>query len=158
MTCYSPFTSWFDRCVGSWNSDRSYRYFTPKGTIPQLIKTRFVTTHTGTCKYEVAWSSDMVDLSGEVLREASAGTMRLELSGDLLVRDIGYFSKEPTSCRLELVDEDTVVFHTAYGGSKYREEIRFIGDNIRLRQTIGFSEEGSLQLIGQYSETRRIDD
>ena len=158
MTVYSPFTSWFDRCVGSWNSDRRYLYFNDRGSITQLIKTRFVTTATGENKYEVAWSSDVVTPTGEIMAEASGGTMRLELHNDLLVRDIGYFSKKPTECRLELIDDDTVVFNTSYGGSNYREEIRLVGENIRLRQTVGFTDIGDLSIAGQYFETRRLDD
>lgn len=158
MTTYSPFKAWFERTVGSWVSERRYLYFTPKGPLTQLVKTRFVTTATGDNKYEVAWSSDFIDLHGAPIRKATEGNMRLELHNDLLVRDIGYFSKEPTTCRLELIDDDTTVFHTSYGGSKYREEIRFVGDNVRLRQTVGWSEEGELQLSGQYFETRRVDD
>lgn len=158
MTVYSPFTAWFDRGVGSWTSHRRYLYFAGERVVPQLITTRFVTTNTGQNKYEVAWSSDQTDLHGHTIREASGGTMRLELHNDLLVRDIGYYSKEPTTCRLELIDDDTVVFHTSYGGSKYREEIRFVGDDVRLRQTVGWTEEGNLTLSGQYFEQRRVDD
>lgn len=160
MTVYSPFTSWFDRCVGSWTSHRRYLYNTANnGLVPQLITTRFVTTNTGTNKYEVAWTSDMIDSKGDVLKEElSSGTMRLELHGDLVVRDIGYYSSEPTTCHLELIDHDTVVFHTAYLNQKFREEIRLIGENIRLRQTVGWSEEGELTISGQYFEQRRVDD
>ena len=67
MTIYSPFTSWFDRCVGSWNSDRRYLYCNDRGSITQRIQTRFVTTATGENKYDVAWSSDVVTPTGEIM-------------------------------------------------------------------------------------------
>ena len=44
MTIYSPFTSWFDRCVGSWNSDRRYLYDNARGSTPHHTPTRRVPT------------------------------------------------------------------------------------------------------------------
>ena len=56
---------------------------------------------------------------------------------------------------LELLDEDTVVFYSSYGGMDYREEIRFLGDNFRLRQTVGYKEgTDKVIIVGQYAEYR----
>ena len=55
------------------------------------------------------------------------------------------------------IDPDTVVFHTAYDGTRYREEIRFLDDNTRLRQTVGWDQEtNDITLCGQYFEERVV--
>jgi len=81
--------------------------------------------------------------------------MEVEVVGDELRRSRSYFSDEETYQRMFWIDADTVVFRTAYDGTSYREEIRFLDDNTRLRQTVGRDEEtGSITLVGQYFEER----
>ena len=86
--------------------------------------------------------------------EASAGTMNMTIVDDMLKRDIGYFSEDPTDSRMEQIDDDTVVFHSEYGGMKFREEIRLLDDDShRLRQTVGYK-KGKPFLVGQYFEEK----
>ena len=85
----------------------------------------------------------------------TSGRMVLTLENDVLHRDIGYFSNEPTDSLLERVDDDTVAFRTTYGGNTYREEVRYLGADLRLRQTVGWKEgTDEMVLAGQYVERR----
>jgi len=53
---------------------------------------------------------------------------------------------------MEAIDEDTVVFWSAYDGQEFREEIRYV-DGGRLRQTVATKNE-KVMLVGQYWEER----
>ena len=55
-----------------------------------------------------------------------------------------------------MIDEDTLLLHTHYDGTIFREEIRFLkGDKYALRQTIGFDDvTGETKIVGQYYERR----
>ena len=78
----------------------------------------------------------------------------ISVDGDVLHRDIGYFTDEPNDSKLERLDEDTVVLHSAYDGMEFREEIRLLNDDKnRLRQTVGFR-KGKPFLVGQYWEEK----
>ena len=136
----SAFSLWFDRCVGKWESQRRYLY--NGNDTPDNITTHFeiVTTDKG---HAVRWESDR-----------NTGEMNFVIEGDVLQRDIGYYTNDPTSSKMTLIDEDTVVFRTTYGGVSYREEIRLLhNDTIRLRQTIGFKGD-KVNVVGQYYETK----
>ena len=81
--------------------------------------------------------------------------MEVEVVGDELKRSRSYFSDEETYQKMFWVDADTVVFRTSYDGTSYREEIRFLDDNTRLRQTVGRDvETNAITLVGQYFEER----
>ena len=143
MSNQHTFGLWLDRSLGNpWVSDRRYLYFKP-GKDPHSVEltTRFGVEKIAPDVWEVTWTGQ------------TNGKMQLELEGNVLHRDIGYFTSEPTDSVLEMVDEDTVVFRTSYGGVDYREEVRFLGDDLRLRQTVGHK-EGELFLAGQYVERR----
>lgn len=143
MSNQHSFGLWLDRSVGGdWISDRRYLYYSGDAE-PKAVNltTHFTVEKVAPYVYEVNWDGQ------------TTGRMQLELAGDVLHRDIGYFTADPTDSHLEMVDEDTVVFRTAYGGVSYREEVRFIGDNLRLRQTIG-RKDGELVIAGQYVERR----
>ncbi len=130
-----------DRSVGSWISYRRY-LFGAKRTSGEYT-TLFDIDHTEDNTYSIAWSGK------------TEGVMEVEVVGDELKRSRSYFSDEETYQRMFWIDADTVVFRTAYDGTSYREEIRFLDDNTRLRQTVGRDEEtGSITLVGQYFEER----
>ena len=135
------FEEWFDRCVGKWESHRRY-LMGPKKSIDNLV-TYFDIVKRESDEWAVLWKSDR-----------NEGEMGLILKGDELHRSRNYFDNgEGTITKLELVDEDTVVFHSSYGGADYREEIRFLGDNFRLRQTVGYKEgTDKIFVVGQYAE------
>ena len=152
----SPFADWFERTLGEWRSERRYLYFfRDKEPTNQLITTYFGIDNPDDNLFTVDWESH-VHKDGKILDNAMKGHMDLRLVANQLQRDRGYFTERETYQVLERVDEDTVVFTTAYDGQRFREEIRFLeNDSLRLRQTVGFSEEsGELILSGQYTEVR----
>lgn len=154
---YSRFAPWFDRCLGNWVSHRRYLYYGNRD-LPTIQNIRtFFTTDPGenANTYRITWESKILGPDGEPIRKGSTGVMNLTLLGDRLSRDIGYYSKEPTICDLEMLDDDTTVFRTRYNGQSFREEIRFSSPDHRLRQTVGsYDEDESLALVGQYFEVR----
>ena len=116
----------------------------PKKAIDNLV-TKFSTVAREENQWAVSWSS-----------ERNEGEMVLVLDGDVVKRSRNYFdTEEGTTTRLERLDADTVVFYSTYGGMDYREEIRFLGDNFRLRQTVGYKEgTDKVVIVGQYAEYR----
>lgn len=138
------YTNWFDRCVGSWESHRRYLYG-PKKTIDNLVTYFDIVKREGD-EWAVLWKSDR-----------NEGEMGLILKGDEIHRSRNYFDNgEGTITKLQLVDSDTVVFLSSYGGMDYREEIRFLaGDLYRLRQTVGYKQgTDKVVVVGQYWEER----
>lgn len=116
----------------------------PKKAIDNLV-TYFDIEKRSDDEWAVLWKSDR-----------NEGEMGLILKGDELHRSRNYFDNgEGTITKLELIDKDTVVFHSSYGGADYREEIRFLGDNFRLRQTVGYKAgTDKIVVVGQYAEYR----
>ena len=142
------YKDWFDRCEGSWRSHRRY-LAGPKRSIDNLI-TEFTHEIRGDGEYAVVWESDRN--TGEM------GLLLDEANGNV-IRSRNYFESTKdeggTVTRLERIDEDTVVFYSSYGGADYREEIRFLDDNNRLRQTVGCKEgTDRVFIVGQYYEER----
>ena len=137
------FSSWFSRCAGDWISYRRYL------ALPAAKDDKYTTEFT-IAKTDAGVSVDWKGDAGE-------GVMNLVIEGDLLKRDIGYFSDEPTDSRMEMIDDNTVVFHSAYSGMEFREEIRLLNDDkYRLRQTVGYKQgRDEPFLVGQYFEQRR---
>ena len=139
---------WLERSVGGlWISDRRYLYYGRNGDKVEAkainLTTEFSVERHQYGTYAVTWSGQ------------TSGTMVLTLEDDVLHRDIGYFSKEPTDSLLERIDHDTVVFRTTYGGQTFREEVRYVEPDLRLRQTVGWDETSErLLLAGQYVERR----
>lgn len=160
----STVENWFDRCVGTFVSYRRYLYLSSSSTglsadpVSQGIRTEFITGKQADRCYFISWESQHEDGT-----PASAGTMNIRLVGDRISgfsieRDRTYFDESITNSlsKLSMVDRDTMVFNSVYGGNHYREEIRFLsGDDIRLRQTVGFSARNhKARLVGQYFEQR----
>ena len=140
MTEYSTF---MDRSVGSWISYRGY-LFGSKRVRGDYI-TKFDITDTGDKSYSIAWSGQ------------TEGVMDVVVDGNELKRSRTYFDEDNSDTYqvMEWIDKDTIVFRTSYDGTNYREEIRFLGDNIRLRQNVGTDVvTGDVTLVGQYFEER----
>jgi hypothetical protein len=135
--------NWFHRTCGSWRSERRY-LFSP--------------TSSKASNLTVDFTIDSQDLSNEFRVEWSgqtSGVMDICLEGDTLHRSRDYFGDEAHSSQVSMIDQDTIVMTTTYGGITYREEIRLLqSDNYRLRQTIGFDGNGKAALVGQYFERR----
>lgn len=136
---------WFRRTVGQWTSERRYLY-NLKTKKPSCLTTEFTIApqSEGEYDYSVVWTGQ------------TNGTMNLKLIGTELHRDIGYFSDEPTVSYLSMIDRDTLLMSTSYNDSTFREEIRLLhGDQLRLRQTVGYSDRtGQPIIVGQYYEER----
>jgi len=136
----ADYATWFARSNGNWTSSRRY-IFGPKRK-----------TDNYNTKFSVNAKDNSVFISWD--GDASGGDMNMTIDGDILKRDIGYFTSEPTESKLTMVDDDTVVFETTYDGTTYREEIRLLfEDTVRLRQTIATS-DGAITLVGQYFEEK----
>lgn len=134
------FSEWFARSNGNWTSSRRYLYG------PKRKANNYDT------KFSVNTQGPLVAISWD--GDASAGDMNMTIDGDLLKRDVGYFTSDPTESKMTMVDNDTVVFETSYDGTTYREEIRLLfEDSVRLRQTVA-TEGDKVTLVGQYFEER----
>lgn len=144
MTHANPIALQFlRRTCGKWNSERRY-LFAPKMK-PVNMTTEF------TVDEGERGNQFVINWQGQ-----TSGTMELELNGDTLGRSRDYFGDGAHASQVEIIDQDTIVLRTAYDGMKIREEIRLLeSDTIRLRQTVGVSEEtGKVVLVGQYYEHR----
>lgn len=133
---------WFERRTGLWRSERRY-LFNPAKPNAANMTTNFEVTKDRS-KVEVTWTGQ------------TSGTMELGINGTTLERSRDYFGDGSHDSTLSMIDEDTLLLHTHYDGTIFREEIRFLkGDKFALRQTIGFSDTTSAPVIvGQYFECR----
>ena len=141
MTDYNEFML---RSCGSWISYRRY-LFGPQRSAGEYT-TVFDIEHTGGNDYKISWSGK------------TDGVMEVVVDGDELRRSRSYFGPDDgtTYQVMAWIDPDTVVFRTSYDGDSYREEIRFLDDNTRLRQTVGRDlETNEITLVGQYFEERK---
>ena len=139
------YTEWFERCEGSWTSERRY-LMGPKRAIDNLT-TDFRIERRADDEWAVCWESD---------RNKGEMGIILDENDQTIKRSRNYFEgAEGTVTKLERIDADTVVFYSTYGGFDYREEIRFLGDDFRLRQTVGYKEgTDKILVVGQYAEYR----
>ena len=132
-----------DRGVGRWKSLR--RYLFGKNRTSGEYTTEFVIETLDEDEYRITWSGK------------TEGEMDLVIEGNKLLRSRSYFGPDDGTTYQTMfhIDPDCVEFHTAYDGTRYREEIRFLDDNTRLRQTVGWNQEtNEIELCGQYFEER----
>lgn len=145
------FKSLMRRCAGKWTSQRRYLY--PKKDIVKNLSSElsveFLDKEGSDFQANLAWKTTSLE-SSEVVSE---GEMLTESRDGKLYRNVGYMTEDETVCDVHMVDSDCVVFTTEYSGMEFREEIRLIGDDVRLRQTLG-TRDGETFLVGQYFETR----
>lgn len=141
---------WFKRSEGQWVSNRRY-YYESSGK-NQLVKSDLAVqlseSESKEFKVKLIWDS-----TGDV---SSQGEMLCEFDSDsyILHRNIGYMTSDPTESHVTMLDEDTILFKTEYDGMVFREEIRLIDEDIRLRQTLGWK-NNTVMLAGQYYEKRK---
>lgn len=141
----SEFKPFMDRSVGRWVSHR--RYLFGRNLKSGEYTTEFEIELKDGNNYSVSWSGQ------------TEGTMDLVLEGDELKRSRTYYDAgdDSTYQKMSTIDDDAVVFRTSYDGTSYREEIRFLGDDIRLRQNVGTNiETGDVEMVGQYYERRVV--
>jgi len=139
----TDFSTFMDRSCGAWVSYR--RYLFGRKLVSGEYTTDFTITSTGDNGYSISWVGK------------TEGVMDLVVDGDKLKRSRTYFGPEDgdTYQTMTWIDGDAVVFNTAYDGTEYREEIRFLDDDTRLRQTVGRDQESKeVTLVGQYYEIR----
>jgi len=131
------------RTCGKWTSERRY-LFAPK------FKPVNMTTNFEFAELELG-NNFLVSWTGQ-----TTGEMQLTLEGDTLHRSRDYFGDGANSSQVQVVDQDCIVLRTQYDGTRFREEVRLIEEDMfRLRQTVGYSlETGQLVLAGQYFESR----
>ena len=146
----SKVKDWFERSAGEWISNRRY-YYEASGK-NQLVKSDL--------KVEMKPSNDkefIVELNWDSKGDVeSTGSMICEFdcNKNVLYRNIGYMTADPTFSEVTMIDEDTILFKTEYDGMTFREEIRLIDENVRLRQTLGWKRD-TVFLAGQYYEKRK---
>ncbi len=145
----STIRSWFVRSSGQWTSNR--RYFYEASGRNQLVRSELSIEMRPSLERDFAVQLDWTS-SGDL---ESQGSMLCEYdqADGLLYRNIGYMTEAPTVSRVSRVDADTLVFDTEYDGLKFREEIRLVEDNVRLRQTLGWK-RNEIFLAGEYFERR----
>ena len=130
------------RTCGKWSSERRY-LFAPK-LKPVNMTTEFTLSEGNNGKFIVDWKGQ------------TEGQMILTLDGDTLHRSRDYFGDGANSSKIQVIDQDCIVMRTEYDGTRFREEVRLIEEDMfRLRQTVGYNvETGQLVLAGQYFERR----
>ena len=145
FTMTTLYTDWFDRCVGDWTSHRRY-LMGPKKTIDNLV-TDFTIEKRAADEWAILWKSDRNEGEMGIILDESEGVIK---------RSRNYFDNgEGSVTKLERIDQDTVVFYSSYGGMDYREEIRFLGNDVRLRQTVGYKQgTDKIVVVGQYFEEK----
>ena len=125
--------------MGDWVSYR--RYLSGPQRVVDSLSVHFTLEKEGENVFKLVWCS-----------ERNGGEMGFVLKGDVLERSRSYYKEEGSTTRMERVDEDTVVFWSAYDGMEFREEIRLV-DGGRLRQTVAWK-KNKVMLVGQYWEER----
>jgi hypothetical protein len=139
----SEFQPFMERSCGRWVSRR--RYLFGKNLTSGEYVTEFDISPTEDLSYKITWVGK------------TEGEMDVTVRGNRLERSRSYFNSDDDSGYQEMywIDADTVVFYTAYDGTKFREEIRFLDNDTRLRQTVGRDQEtNDVTLVGQYYEVR----
>jgi CpeS-like protein len=146
----STVKQWFERSAGEWISNR--RYFYESSGKNQLVKSELKVELKPSEEREFAVELNW-DSKGDV---ESTGTMLCEFdeNKNILYRNIGYMTDEATYSEVTMIDNDTILFKTEYNDMIFREEIRLIDDNVRLRQTLGWK-RNTVFLAGQYYEKRK---
>lgn len=134
--------TWLRRRCGQWRSERRY-LFGPKAQPVNYTTMMSIREGDHYNQFVIEWTGK------------TEGEMHVALEGNVLTRNRDYFGDGAHSSQVEMIDDDTIVFTTIYGGVQYREEIRFLShDQYCLRQTFGTDETGVMKLAGQYVEFR----
>ncbi|ACK64286.1 conserved hypothetical protein [Rippkaea orientalis PCC 8801] len=159
----------FEKSVGTWNSQR--RYYTLKPDVateevvsvitiefleqgcPQLIE--LAQAHHLEDKTALTFGS-YVTWESNYTAKVSKPTQGSTLFGvldNILYRDRGFATQDPIKANYSMTNSQTLCLRTEYNRSVFEEEIKLIGENYRTRQTI-MSRAGEEIMIGQYLEKR----
>jgi len=161
-------TEFFRKSAGQWRSERRY-YTLPEGETKEmvsLITIQFLErgcaqlhklaqlhnlpeTDALICGAEVLWNSTDILKN----RQDSQGSTLFGALGNILYRDRGFATSKPITAEYYFPNSETLCLRTEYNGSVFEEELKFIGNKYRTRQTI-ISRAGEQLMIGQYLEKR----
>ena len=162
---------YFQQSVGKWSSERRY-YTLPDGKTKEMtsiITIRFLETGCEelqklaqlhnldastilSCGTEIFWEST----NSITKAKESQGSTLFGALGNKLYRDRGFVTSKPVIAEYHFPNEKTLCLRTEYNGSVFEEELKFIGDKYRTRQSV-ISRAGEQIMIGQYLE-KRIED
>jgi hypothetical protein len=152
------FEIFMDRSFGFWKSTRQYTYYERKGS-KSLAKQHWdCTTY-----FQIAGEWDDFSIRWGDTEEMNAGAMKAWVEGTVLQCDRNYFEDgTPTERQINISGENSVFFTTRVKDVMYNENIWYPDNtfDIRVRQNIGYSvdkpnvEDGTVAMIGQYTETR----
>lgn len=158
----------FQKSVGKWSSERRY-YTLPDGKtkeVKSIITIRFLETGCDelqklaqmhnldastilSCGAEVLWEST----NSITKAKESQGSTLFGALGNKLYRDRGFATSKPVTAEYHFPNEETLCLRTEYNGSVFEEELKFIGEKYRTRQSV-ISRAGEQIMIGQYLEKR----
>ncbi|MDY6898070.1 MAG: phycobiliprotein lyase [Cyanobacteriota bacterium] len=158
----------FQESVGTWSSERRY-YTLPDGKtkeVASIITIRFLEAGCDelqklarmhdlsestimTCGAEVSWEST----NAVTKAKESNGSTLFGALGNTLYRDRGFATSKPITAKYHFPSEKTLCLRTEYNGSVFEEELKFIGEKYRTRQSV-ISRAGEQVMIGQYLEKR----
>lgn len=163
-------TAFFQRSAGRWHSQR--RYYTLNTTqepleaiseleviflpadhpdlMPLAIAHQLSSTQPFECGAKITWESTYTNGQRKPLR----GETIFGIRGQFMYRDRGFSTTKPIIATFELVQPEVMRLQTAYDGSSFEEEIKFVGGQHRTRQTIT-TRAGQELMIAQYLETRK---
>lgn len=141
----STVRTFFNNCLGDWESHRTYMY--PKSNKITTLVTKFTWSNPFSNTYNVAWHSS-----------EGQGEMNINIiSKTLLRRDVGYFTNDATESIILQVDSNILRTETSYNNMIFDETIELLDHSHRRRNTIGYkdlgnNERGDIILSGSYQE------
>ena len=154
--------------VGEWRSER--RYYTLKsGVIQEVVSdlkiayleadspelVALALAHGVDPKQDmlgglqISWDSEYAGPSKKLVQ----GSTVFGIGHDVLYRDRGFATPEPVTAQFNFPSSGTMLLRTEYNKSLFEEEVKFISDRYRTRQTV-ISRAGEEQMVGQYLERR----
>ncbi len=160
----------FQQSVGKWHSQRRYytlnssndpvleansnlEVFFLEGDRPELAelasKHGLTQSSPFTCGAKVVWESTYTNVE----RKPLLGETVFGIDGNNMYRDRGFSTPAPIIATFTMPSSNILHLATAYDGAKFEEEIKFVGQRHRTRQTI-ISKAGKEVMVGQYLETR----
>ena len=158
----------FQDSVGQWRSER--RYYTLKnGVIQEVVSditisyleadapelTQLAEAHGVDVQQDmlgglqISWDSEYAGPSKKMVQGATV----FGIGREVLYRDRGFATPEPVTAQFDFPRASTMVLRTEYNKSLFEEEVKFISDRYRTRQTV-ISRAGEEQMVGQYLERR----
>ncbi|OKH17010.1 phycobiliprotein lyase [[Limnothrix rosea] IAM M-220] len=163
-------TEFLQRSVGKWHSQRRYytlnstndpvleadsqlEVFFLEGDRPELLelakKHGLTQPIPFSCGAKIVWESTYTN----VQRKPLQGETLFGIQDNKMYRDRGFSTPRPIVATFAIPSPEVLHLATAYDGAAFEEEIKFIGQGHRTRQTI-ISKAGQEVMVGQYLETR----